>query len=84
MTDKLTHTRIGRVISAKQKMTRKVEFKWARRHELYGKVVQKRTVVKMHDADDKSGEGDLVEIRQCRPVSKDKTWELIKIVEKSS
>lgn len=50
----------------------------------YGKYVRRRTKLSVHDEHNQAGVGDLVEISQCRPYSKTKSWRLIKVVEKAS
>lgn len=74
----------GRVTSDKRDSTITVELKWSRRHPVYGKVVNKHTKCHVHDVDNKAKLGDLVEIKQIRPISKTKTWELVSIVETAS
>lgn len=75
-------TLIGRVTSDKRQATRTVEVKWSRRHPRYGKVVRKSTVFHVHDPLHESKLGDLVEIKQVRPISKTKTWQLVQVLEK--
>lgn len=81
--DKVTRTRIGRVTSDKRTATRTVEVQWSRRHERYGKVMKGRTVLHVHDPKHESALGDLVEIIEVRPISKTKTWQLVKVLEKA-
>jgi small subunit ribosomal protein S17 len=50
----------------------------------YGKYVRRRTKLSVHDELNQAGIGDLVEISQCRPYSKTKSWRLIKVLEKAS
>lgn len=76
-------TLTGKVMSDKRDKTRTVEVYWSRRHPLYSKVVRHRTKCQVHDPENKSQLGDWVEIRQCRPISKTKTWELVSVVETS-
>ncbi len=53
------------------------------KHPKYGKYMKRRTKLAVHDEHNKSGVGDVVEIAQCKPVSKRKSWRLLKIVEKA-
>jgi small subunit ribosomal protein S17 len=52
------------------------------KHPKYGKYVRRRTVLQVHDEHNQSHLGDKVEVRECRPMSKTKSWELVRIVEK--
>lgn len=80
--EKVTRTLTGRVTSDKRQATRTVEVNWSRRHETYGKVMKGRTVLHIHDPKNESKLGDLVEIKQVRPISKTKNWQLVQILEK--
>ena len=80
--EKVARTLTGRVVSDKRQSTRKVEVKWSRRHDTYGKVIKGRTMLHIHDPNNESRMGDLVEIKQVRPISKTKTWQLVQILEK--
>jgi len=53
------------------------------KHPKYGKYVKCRTKLGVHDEHSQSGIGDLVEIAQCRPYSKSKSWRLVKVVQKA-
>ena len=53
------------------------------RHPKYGKYIRRRTKVAVHDEHNKAGVGDLVEIAECRPYSKTKSWRLLKVIEKA-
>lgn len=79
---KVTRTLTGRVVSDKRQATRKVEVSWSRRHETYGKVIKGRTIVHIHDPQNESKLGDLVLIKEVRPISKTKNWQLVQILEK--
>ena len=76
-------TLVGVVESDRANKTRKVVVSYMAKHPKYGKYVRRRTVLQVHDERNESGMGDRVEVRECRPVSKTKSWELVKIVEKS-
>jgi small subunit ribosomal protein S17 len=73
----------GIVTSDKMTKTRRVEIPRLIRHPLYGKYVRRKTVCIVHDEQDESHTGDRVEIVECRPISKKKRWNLIRVVEKS-
>jgi len=80
----LQRTRTGVVESDKREKTRKVVISWMLQHPKYGKFVRRRTVLHVHDPANESRTGDLVEVRECRPISKTKTWELVRVVERRS
>lgn len=73
----------GTVTSDKMDKGLRVEVTRRFRHPMYGKIVRSRTVCHVHDEDNEAHEGDLVEIVECRPRSRTKRWELVRIVEKS-
>lgn len=79
----LTGTLIGRVVSAKRDKTRTVEVSFSQRHAKYGKYLARSTKYHVHDPDNVSGLNDRVEIANCRPISKTKSWRLVKVVEKA-
>jgi small subunit ribosomal protein S17 len=76
--------KIGVVESDSRDKSRKVAIDYKAKHPKYGKYVSKRTVLHVHDETNESHVGDVVEIIQCRPVSKTKSWKLNRIVEKRS
>ena len=76
--------KIGVVETDSRDKSRKVVIHYKSKHPKYGKYVSKRTVMHIHDENNESHIGDIVEIIQCRPVSKTKTWKLNRIVEKRS
>jgi len=73
----------GEVTSDRGASTRTVEIARLVKHPLYGKYVRRKTVCFVHDENNESAIGDRVEIVECRPRSKAKRWELVRIVEKS-
>lgn len=81
--ESVKRTQTGRVTSDKRQATRKVEVVWTRLHERYGKVVKGTTVFHVHDPEHESKLGDLVEIKEVKPISKTKTWQLVRVVEKA-
>ncbi|MBX3389885.1 MAG: 30S ribosomal protein S17 [Phycisphaeraceae bacterium] len=80
----LKGTKIGVVESDKRDKTRKVVIAYQAMHPKYGKYVRQRTVLHIHDENNESKLGDLVEVAQCRPMSKTKFWRLVRIVERRS
>ena len=76
-------TTIGVVTSAKTAKTLKVEVAYQAKHPKYGKYLQRRTVLHVHDEAGAGGEGDRVEVAECRPMSKTKHHRLVRIVEKA-
>jgi small subunit ribosomal protein S17 len=74
---------IGVVTSDKMTKTRRVEIPRLVRHPMYGKFVRRRTVCYVHDEQEQSHVGDRVEIEECRPMSRNKRWNLVQVLEKS-
>jgi small subunit ribosomal protein S17 len=81
---KLVPTRTGVVTSDKRDKTRTAVFEFQTMHPKYGKYVKNRTRLQFHDETNQSHTGDLVEISECRPVSKSKQWKLVRILEQRS
>lgn len=82
-TRSLRKTRVGKVVSDKMEKTIVVLVEDNVRHPLYGKIVKKSIKFKAHDENNEAGIGDTVEIMETRPLSKDKRWRLVKIIEKA-
>lgn len=76
-------SRVGMVISDKMDKTVTVALEDFVRHSLYGKAVRTTKKVKVHDEENLCGVGDKVRIMETRPLSKDKRWRLVNIVEKA-
>ncbi len=74
---------VGVVTSDKMDKTRVVEIPRLVKHEKYGKFIRRKTVCYVHDGEEQAALGDTVEIVECRPRSKSKRWELVKVVDKS-
>jgi small subunit ribosomal protein S17 len=74
----------GTVTSDAASKTRRVEIPRIVRHPKYGRIMHRRTVCHVHDEQNESHMGDLVEIIECRPKSRLKRWELVRIVKKST
>lgn len=75
--------RIGKVVSNKMQKTVVVVVETRVRHPLYGKFMRRTTRFKAHDEQNLCGEGDTVEIMETRPLSKEKRWRVVRIVEKA-
>lgn len=82
MNDKIS-TRQGRVVSDKMDKSIVVVIERFVRHSIYGKFVRRTTKLHVHDENNDSNIGDMVEIRECRPISKTKSWKLVRIIEKA-
>ncbi len=77
----LTGTKTGVVITDKRDKTRTVAIEYQVRHPKYGKYLRRRTKLHVHDPENASKVGDRVEIANCRPISKTKSWRLLRILE---
>jgi small subunit ribosomal protein S17 len=75
--------RIGKVISDKMDKTIVVAVEDKVRHPLYGKTMKRTKKFKVHDENNEAGFNDTVQIMETRPLSKDKRWRLVKILEKA-
>lgn len=76
-------TRTGIVVSDKMDKTIVVAVRTKVRHPLYGKMVNRTAKLKVHDEENSCGIGDTVRIMETRPLSKDKRWRLVQIIEKA-
>jgi small subunit ribosomal protein S17 len=76
-------TRIGVVVSDKMDKTIVVAIRTRVKHPLYGKIMNRTNKIKAHDEQNQCGIGDTVKIMECRPLSKDKHWRLVEIIEKA-
>ena len=74
----------GQVVSNKMDKTIVVMGERKVKHPLYGKFIRRSTKYHAHDADNECNIGDTVMIKECRPLSKSKSWTLIKVLEKSA
>lgn len=75
--------RIGKVVSDKMDKTIVVAIEDSVKHPLYGKVVKRTVKLKAHDEENACGIGDRVKVMETRPLSRDKRWRLVEIVEKA-
>ena len=76
-------TRVGTVVSDKMDKTSVVAVKDSVQHPLYKKILKRTVKFKAHDENNECGIGDRVMIMETRPLSKDKRWRMVKIVEKA-
>ena len=79
----LRKTRTGVVVSDKMDKTIVVEIRTRVKHPLYGKIMNRTKSFKAHDENNECGIGDTVRIMETRPLSKDKRWRLVEIIEKA-
>jgi small subunit ribosomal protein S17 len=83
MQDRKLRTLTGVVVSNSGDKSVKVVIDYKIKHPQYGKYVKRRTKIGVHDEQNVSDVGDLVEIAECRPRSKSKSWRLLKVVQKA-
>ena len=76
-------TRIGVVVSDKMDKTVVVSIKTRVRHPLYGKIMNKTSKLKAHDEENACGIGDTVRLMETRPLSREKRWRVVEIIEKA-
>ncbi len=76
-------TRIGKVVSDKMDKTIVVAIEDSVKHSLYNKVIKRTYKLKAHDENNECGIGDRVKVMETRPLSKDKRWRLVEIMEKA-
>ena len=79
----LRKTRVGVVVSDKMDKTSVVAVKDSVQHPLYKKIMKRTVKFKAHDEKNECGVGDRVEIMETRPISADKRWRLVQIIEKA-
>ncbi|MET0067621.1 MAG: 30S ribosomal protein S17 [Candidatus Thiodiazotropha sp.] len=77
-------TLIGQVISNAMDKTVTVSVERRVKHPVYGKFMRRSTKVHAHDESNECQAGDTVMVEQCRPLSKTKTWRLVKVLERAS
>ena len=76
-------TRVGKVVSDRMDKTIVVAIADRVQHPLYKKIVKRTYKLKAHDEQNECGIGDTVKVMECRPLSKDKRWRLVEIIEKA-
>ena len=79
----LRKTRTGKVVSDKMDKTIVVAVEVHVKHPLYNKIVKRTYKLKAHDEENQCGIGDTVKVMETRPLSKDKRWRLVEIIEKA-
>ena len=79
----LRKVRTGKVVSDKMDKTITVAVVDNVKHPLYGKIMKRTYKLKAHDEDNQCGIGDRVRVMETRPLSKDKRWRLVEIIEKA-
>ena len=79
----LRKTRVGIVVSDKMDKTIVVAIKDNVRHPLYNKIIKRTIKLKAHDEENNCNIGDTVEIMETRPLSKDKRWRLVNVIERA-
>ena len=82
--EKNTRTVSGRVVSDKMDKTITVLVERKVPHPIYGKYVKRSTKLHAHDENNECKMGDTVSIEECRPLSKSKSWRLVKVLERAS
>jgi small subunit ribosomal protein S17 len=82
MSDKI-RTQQGRVVSDKGDKSIVVAIERQVKHPIYGKYIKRTTKLHAHDENNECAKGDTVEVRECRPLSKTKSWTLVRVVEKA-
>ena len=81
---KVQRTIVGRVVSDKMDKTVSVAIERMIKHPVYGKYIRRTTKVMAHDAANECKPGDRVAISECRPISKNKSWSVVNIVERAA
>ncbi|HKJ18529.1 MAG TPA: 30S ribosomal protein S17 [Xanthomonadales bacterium] len=79
----IKRTKQGRVVSNKADKTITVLLERQVKHPLYGKYIKRSTKVHVHDENNECGEGDMVSITECRPLSKTKSWRVVEVLQRS-
>ena len=83
-TKKVRRTIVGRVVSDKMDKTVSVAVERLIKHPIYGKYIRRTTKVLAHDASNECKPGDRVTISECKPVSKNKSWAVVDVVERAA
>ena len=84
MQDKKLKTVTGVVVSNSGDKSIKVAIDFKVKHSEYGKYVKRRTKLGVHDEHNQAGLGDVVEVAECKPYSKTKSWRVVRVVEKAT
>jgi small subunit ribosomal protein S17 len=83
-TKKVQRTVVGRVVSDKMDKTVSVAIERLIKHPVYGKYIRRTSKVLAHDAANECKPGDRVAISECRPVSKNKSWAVVNVIERAA
>ena len=75
--------RVGKVVSAKMQKSISVSIERQVKHPIYGKFIKRSTKLMAHDEENTAREGDVVRIMETRPLSKNKRWRLVEVVERA-
>ena len=81
---KAERTLMGKVVSNKMNKGITVLVERRVKHPVYGKYVRQSTKLHAHDESNQCGEGDIVTIKECRPMSKTKNWVLVEVIERAT
>ena len=82
--NKAQRTITGRVVSDKMDKSVSVAIERLIKHPVYGKYIRRTTKVMAHDAQNECKAGDRVQISECRPISKNKSWSVVSVVERAA
>jgi small subunit ribosomal protein S17 len=82
--NKVQRTIVGRVVSDKMDKTVSVAIDRLIKHRVYGKFIRRTTKVLAHDANNECKPGDRVTISECKPISKNKSWAVVEVVERAA
>ena len=80
---KVRRERVGVVVSNKMEKSIVITVKRKVKHPIYGKYINRSSKIRLHDEANECNKGDTILIEECRPMSKTKSWKLVKIVEKA-
>lgn len=83
MNEKKIRTMQGHVVSNKMEKSIVVTIERIVKHPIYGKFIKRTTKLHAHDEENECGIGDIVTIRECRPLSKTKSWTLVAVIKKA-
>ena len=81
---KVQRTIVGRVVSDKMDKTVSVAIDRLIKHPVYGKFIRRTTKILAHDANNECKPGDRVAISECKPISKNKSWAVVEVVERAA
>lgn len=76
-------TRVGTVVSDRMDKTIVVNIETTKRHPLYKKIIKRASRIKAHDEKNDAHQGDLVKVMETRPLSREKRWRLVEVIERA-